>query len=142
MGWPAWASAGRGPFTMQNTEDSRMKTPRSRLIEWSVCAEGVPPLKRLPDAPVEGVDAVFVAPQDPRETIGLIELEQDDLVTSGGRQAARVGQVEAVREPLEDRQPHPWLDVARRLQVGILKRGRDLERIDAERLLDNAADLC
>jgi hypothetical protein len=83
------ASAGRGPFRMQNTEDSRMRMPRS-----------LSHLERLPDAPVEGVDAVLVAPQDPRETIALIEFEQDDLVTIGRCEAARVGEVDALESRL------------------------------------------
>ena len=81
MGWPAWASAGRG--AIQNAEYRRQQDEDAAQLSH---------LERLPDAPIEGVDAVLVAPQNPRETIALIEFEQDDLVAIRRCEAARIGQ--------------------------------------------------
>ena len=62
----------------QQPERHRQRDPRPD----GAASEG------FPDPPVEGVDAVLVAPQDPRQTVGLIEFEQDDLVAPSTKSCA------------------------------------------------------
>src|SRR2546429_486768 len=63
-----------------------------------------PPSEHVSDSNIQSVGPIFVARQNPRETVGLIVLQQDDLIARGRRQAARVGQVHAVRDALADGQ--------------------------------------
>ena len=97
--------------------------------------------ERVPLADFERVGAVLVLRQHPRQRVALVELEQDDLVARRRRQAARVGQEDAVRDALADRDARRRVEVeARRLLIRIVQQRRDLERVDAEGLLDDAAD--
>src|SRR5262245_33308938 len=50
--------------------------------------------ERMPHSDVERVRLVFITRQNPREAVGLIVLEQDNLIAGGGREASRVRQVD------------------------------------------------
>src|SRR5262245_41011594 len=96
----------------------------------------------LADLPVEREGPVLVAREDPRELVRLIEFEHDDLIAGGRVEGARIGDRQAIREPLEDRHAGGRFE-ARRLSRWIAERWRerwrDLDLVDAERLLGGAA---
>ena len=76
--------------------------------------------ERVPLSDFEGVGPVLVLRQDPRQRFALVELEQDDLIARRRRQAARVGQEDAVRDALADRDARARIQAqARRLLIRI-----------------------
>ena len=97
--------------------------------------------ERVPLPHFERVGPVLVLRQHPRQRFALVELQQDDLIARRRRQAARVGQKDPVRDALADRDARARVEVqVRRLLVRIRQQRRDLERVDAEGLLDDATD--
>ena len=96
----------------------------------------------VPHAELERVGlGVLVARQNPRHAIAAVDLEQHDLIVADGAEAAREGEVDAIRDALADRQPRRRVEPRRRLDARrIDERRRELERIDAEGLLDDLAD--
>ncbi len=69
--------------------------------------------EHAPDAELERVSLrVLVARQHPRHEIALIDLEEHDLISGRGVEAAGKRQVDAVGNPFADRDPRRRVDSA------------------------------
>ena len=95
--------------------------------------------KRVPHAEFDRVGLlVFVARDQPVQAVGLVELELDDLIVERRVQASREREEGAIGDSLADGQPRGRVESRRVVRID--EGRRELERVDANGLLEDLAD--